>query len=400
MKLRGNALLGQSGGPTAVINASLAGLITEARQFDGIEKILGMRFGVEGLMAGEIVDLSAEPAETIEALRRTPSSALGSSRHKLTDDDFPRIFEIFAKHDVRYLFMIGGNDTMDTIHRLLNHASGIGYDLCGVGVPKTVDNDLYGTDHTPGYGSAARYVAISVKQAGLLARAMQRVDQFVIFQAVGRDAGWLAAASALARESSGDAPHLIYLPERAFDLDSFLADVERAYSEHGWVSIVIGEGIAFADGTAVSASQTRDKFKNIEFGAMGGASAAMILHQIVSEKFGWRGEFQVTESLQMCAADRASETDFSEAYMVGRAAVAIASRGTTGVMVTLRRKKGPKYECTTGTVPLADVAERSKPMGDEFISAEGNDVTAALLEYVRPLVGELPSYAKLNCRKA
>ncbi len=391
MKLKGNALLGQSGGPTAVINASLAGIIEGAEKFDGIDRVLGMRFGIEGFMSDEVVDLSAESPETISGLKNTPSSALGSCRHKLSDEDFPRILEMFRRYYVRYLFLIGGNDTMDTIHRIGAYAAGQDYELCGIGVPKTVDNDLFGTDHTPGYGSAARYVALSVMQAGLLARDMQRVDQFVIFQAVGRDAGWLAAASALASQCVAGAPHLIYVPERPFEMEQFLADVEQVQKREGWVSIVVGEGIAYADGTPVSASQTADKFRNIEFGAMGGTSAAMMLHKVLSEKFGWRGEFQVTESLQMCASDRTSETDVDEAYLAGRAAVDVAAAGASGLMVTLQRENGAAYRCITATAHLSEVAVKSRPMPDEFINAEGNGVTGAFLDYLRPLVGELPT---------
>jgi 6-phosphofructokinase 1 len=396
MALKGNVLLGQSGGPTAVINATLAGLIDSARRLDGVRKILGMRFGIEGLLAGEVIDLSTEPAATLRALRFSPGSALGSSRHKLKDGEFPGIFETLKKYDVRYVFMIGGNDTMDTIHRLEKHAVSIGYELQGIGLPKTVDNDLFGTDHTPGYGSAARYVSLSVKQAGLLACSMQRVDQVVIHQTVGRDAGWLAASSALAREREGDAPHLIYMPERPFDMDGFLADVQSVRDAYGWASVVIGEGISYADKTPVSSSRTLDTFKNTEFGAMGGASAALVLLQVICRRLGWRGEFQVTESLQMCAADRASETDRKEAYMVGKAAVRLAEKGVTGVMVSLERGKGRGYACGTGTVPLSEVAARSKPMPPELINAEGNGVTPAFLDYARPLVGELPSYARLR----
>ena len=400
MTLKGNALLGQSGGPTSVINASLAGIIDGARRFEGIDRVLGMRFGIEGFMAGDVVDLSAEKPEAAAGLRSTPSSALGSCRHKVTDGDFPGILERLQEYDIRALFMIGGNDTMDTIRRVEACAAGQGYELHGIGVPKTVDNDLFGTDHTPGYGSAARYVAMSVMQAGMLARDMQRVDQFVVFQTVGRDAGWLAAASALASASGAGAPHLIYMPERAFDMDGFLADAERIQAEQGWVSIVIGEGIAYADGTPVSASQTTDKFRNVEFGAMGGTSAAMILHKVLSDKFGWRGEFQVTESLQMCAADRVSESDVAEAYMAGLAAVDLAAAGGTGLMVTLEREGGDTYRCVTGTAPLSDVAVRSKPMPDEFINAAGNGVTDAYLDYLRPLVGDLPMYTTLDLNRA
>jgi len=395
--LKGNAIIGQSGGPTSVINSSLGGIIDGAKQFDQIEKILGMRFGIEGFMAGNIVDLGEESAETISGLKQTPSSALGSCRHKLTDDDLPVVLDMIKKANIRYVFLIGGNDTMDTIHRIEVYAKENNYELTGIGVPKTVDNDLFGTDHTPGFASAARYIALSVMQAGTLARDMQKVDQFVVFQAIGRDSGWLTASAAAGKRSDADAPHILCLPERAFDKDKFLGDVKKCYDKHGWVSISCGEGITFADGSPVSASQTTDKFNNVEFGAMGGTSAAMALHRMISNEFGFRGEFQVTESLPMCAADRAVQQDIEEAYMCGQAAVELAKQGQTGLMVSLVREAASTYKCGTGTANLVDVAVKAKPMPDEFINSDGNFITGAFLDYLRPLVGPLPEYVKLAC---
>jgi len=355
-----------------------------------------MRFGIQGFMESDIIDLGQEGPETIERLKTTPSSALGSCRYKLRDEDFPRLLEQLQRYDIRYVFLIGGNDTMDTIHRLEEFCRKANYPMLGVGIPKTVDNDLFGTDHTPGYGSAARYVAISVRQAGMLARDMKRVDQFVIFQTVGRSAGWLAAASALARSAEGDAPHLILVPERAFDRDRFLSAVKECYDKYGWCSVVCGEGITYADGTPVSAAQVTDQFSNIEFGAMGGTSAAMMLHRMISNTFGWRGEFQVCESLQMCAADRVSETDLEEAYACGREAVRLANEGVSGMMVSIQRESSSPYRYRLGTVPLAEVAIKAKPMPDEFIDDKNLYVTEAFLEYARPLVGPLPEYVRLR----
>ncbi len=393
--LKGNAIIGQSGGPTSVINASLAGVVEAAKAFPGISNVLGMRWGIEGFMTENIVDLSGLTADFIAALKKTPSSALGSSRHKLKDHDLPVVFEVLRKFDIRYVFLIGGNDTMDTIHRVEEYCKKQGYELIGIGVPKTVDNDLFGTDHTPGYPSAARYVAMSVRQAGLLARDMQKVDQFVIFQSVGRSAGWLAAAAAVCKKEPQDPPHILCLPERPFERDSFLAAVKRCYDSYGWISIVCGEGVSYADGTPVSASRVKDKFSNVEFGAMGGTSAAMALHRMISDEFGFRGEFQVTESLPMCAADRTSQVDIDEAAMCGRKAVELAAEGRTGHMVSLVRQPGPGYSCTTGTAALAEVAVKAKPMPAEYLSADGMFVTDAFLDYVRPLIGELPEYVNL-----
>lgn len=398
--LHGNAIIGQSGGPTSVINSSLAGIIQGCLDQPAIRRTLGMQYGIEGFMRGEVIDLGRERPAVIEALRTTPSSALGSCRHKIKEADFPRILEMLRRHDIRYYFLIGGNDTMDTIHRVEAYCRQQGYELTGVGVPKTVDNDLCATDHTPGFGSAARYVALSVKQAGMLARDMKLVDQYVIFQTVGRSAGWLPAAAALARSAEDDAPHIILLPERPFDRDRFLAAVKRSHDRFGWCSVVCGEGVCHADGTPISASTVTDKFANVEFGAMGGTSAAMMLHRMIHAEFGWRGEFQVCESLQMCAADRACAGDVEEAYACGRRAVELAAAGTSGVMVTIVRESGDPYRWTLGTAPLGEVALGAKPMPDAFITADGFDVTPACLDYLRPLVGPLPDYVRLAAAPA
>jgi len=400
MPALGNALVGQSGGPTTVINSSLVGVVDAASRSKKIGRVFGMRFGIEGVLNDALVDLGRQKSETLAALRTTPSSALGSSRLKLADQHFEPILAQLKKYDIRFFFMIGGNDTMDTIHRVVAFAGEHGWEMTGVGIPKTVDNDLFGVDHTPGFPSAARYVALSVLQAGLLARDMQRVDQFVIFQTVGRSAGWLPAAAACARTKSLTAPHVILLPERPFDRHKFLSAVKQAHADHGFVSIVCGEGITNTDGTPVSASTTTDNFANVEFGAMGGASAAMILHRIICDEFGWRGEFQVTESLQMSAADRAVKLDFDEAYACGKQAVKLALKGHGGVMVTIERARGRKYKAEFGTIPLGEVANHERPMPDEYIAADGMDVTPAFLKYARPLVGELPEYAALKIKPA
>ena len=396
---KANAVIGQSGGPTSVINSSLCGVIQAARDSKAIGRLYGMRFGILGFLESKMIDLGKVDPGVIEGLRATPASALGSCRKKLHDDELPSVLELFRKHDIRYLFMIGGNDTMDTINRIVAFCREKGYELFAVGIPKTVDNDLCGTDHTPGYGSAGRYVALSVLQGGLLARDMRQVDSFVIYQAVGRDAGWLAAASAVARNRPEDPPHLIYVPERSFDPEQFIEDVSRCQRSFGYVSIVCGEGIHYADGTPVSASSIKDKFGNIEFGAMGGTSAAMFLHRILSSKMKLRGEFQVVESLQMCAMDRVSAVDLEEAYRCGRKAVELVQDGISGVMVSIVREEGGNiggYASSLGTAPLGDVAVRSKPMPDHFISEQGNYVTEDFIRYVAPLIGELPRYVSLE----
>ena len=400
--LKGNAIVGQSGGPTSVINSTLAGVIEGARRSKQIGRLFGMRFGIEGVLGNHLLDLNEYDRAATKKLQATPSSALGSSRLKLQEEHFGPILKQLKKFDIRYFFMIGGNDTMDTIHRVVEYANNSGYEMSGIGVSKTVDNDLFGTDHTPGYPSAARYVALSIQQGGRLARDMQRVDQFVVFQTVGRSAGWLPAAAACAKKNAADPPHIILMPEVAFDREKFLAAVEKAQKKFGFVSIVCGEGITNADGSPVSASGTQDRFGNVEFGAMGGTSAAMMLHRMISDEFGWRGEFQVTESLQMCAADRAVKLDIDEAFGCGKEAVRLAKNDESGVMVTINRtsKPGETYACNFGTIPLGQVANAERPMPANFISKDGLFVTKAFLDYASPLIGELPEFFDLDLKKA
>ncbi len=394
--IKGNALIGQSGGPTSVINSSLAGVIEKAMKSALIQNIYGMNYGIEGFMQEMIFDLGKQPSKVIKGLRRTPSSALGSSRHKVQEKDFPVILNVLKKFNIRYFFLIGGNDTMDTIHRVEEYCKKQKYELHGIGIPKTVDNDLFGTDHTPGFASAARSNILNVLQGGLLARDMQRVDKFVIYQTIGRDAGWLAAATAMARKSEEDAPHLIYCPEFHFSRDKFLKDVDKCIKSYGWVSIVCGEGLKYADGTAVSASTTKDKFNNTEFGAMGGASVATNLHRMIVDEFGYRGEFQITESLIMSDYARASEVDLEEAYQCGVEAVKLAEKGESGVMVSIKRVSNRPYKITFDKVPLKEVAVSAKPMPPDYFNKEGNHVSSKFIDYMKPLAGEMPKFVRLE----
>lgn len=392
--MKGNCIVGQSGGPTAVINSSLAGVAKAIGKSEKFGTLYGMRYGIEGFMNEWLINLSEQPGDLMKGLRYTPGSALGSSRYKLKDEDFPRIIEVLKKYDIRYFFLIGGNDTMDTINRVEAHCRKEGYELTGVGIPKTVDNDLFGTDHTPGFPSAARSNILNVMQAGILARDMKKVDQFVVYQTIGRDAGWLGAATAAAKIHEDDAPHLIYCPEFTFDRDKFLADVDGVYRKYGYVSVVCGEGLKYADGTAVSAARTKDKFNNTEFGAMGGASVGLNLHRMISKEFGFRGEFQITESLIMSDFVRSVELDQLEAYAAGQEAVRLALEGETGNMVTIERLSNDPYESTFGKIPLHEVAAKAKPMPRMYFNEAGNFVSPAFLDYIRPLIGDLPDFVK------
>lgn len=393
---KGNAIIGQSGGPTSVINSSLAGIILGAKASSMIGEIYGMNYGIEGFMQEKILDLGKQPESVLAGLRNTPGSALGSTRHKVTEDDFPKIMSILKKFNIRFFFLIGGNDTMDTINRVEAYCRSKGYELTGIGIPKTVDNDLFGTDHTPGFASAARSNILNVLQSGVLARDMKKVDQFVVYQTIGRDAGWLGAATALARRKPDDAPHLIYCPEFDFDREKFLSDVEKVYKRIGWVYIVCGEGLKYSDGLPVSASRTTDKFNNVEFGAMGGASVGLNLHRIVSEEFGFRGEFQITESLIMSDIVRGTQLDLDEAFQCGLEAVKLAEAGDTGQMVSIIRTSNDPYTIKYGKAILKDVAVKARPMPTEYFNAEGNFVSDAFLDYIRPLIGVLPEFTTLE----
>jgi 6-phosphofructokinase len=394
--LKANALIGQSGGPTSVINSSLAGVINTALSSSIIENIYGMQFGIEGLMQELLYDLGNQSRKIIEGLRHTPSSALGSSRHKVQEEDLPLILNVLKKYNIRYLFLIGGNDTMDTIQRVEAYCRNEKYELTGIGIPKTVDNDLFGTDHTPGFASAARANILNVMQSGILACDMQKVDKFVIYQTIGRDSGWLAAATAMARKSEEDAPHLIYTPEFHFDRGKFLKEVENCIKSIGWVSVVCGEGLKYSDGTPVSSATTKDKFNNIEFGAMGGASVAISLHRMITEEFGYRGEFQIPESLIMSDFVRSSSVDLNEAYRCGVEAVKLVAKGDSGVMVSIKRISNDPYTVEFGKVELKEVALSAKPMPAEFLNSEANHVSQLFIDYMKPLAGELPEFARLE----
>ncbi len=369
--LRGNLIVGQSGGPTAVINASLAGVIQEAHRHEVISAIYGMTHGVEGLLQEDLVDLSAEPVETVELLKHTPSAALGSCRHKLRDADYERILGILRAHNVRY------------------------YDLRVIGIPKTVDNDLVETDHCPGHPSVARWLAVSVRDAGLDTEAIGVVDTVKVIETMGRDSGWITATTALARTHEGAAPHLIYLPERPLRRDQFLADVERLYQKLGHVVVTVCEGQKDEHGQYLSASTKSvdvDKFGHPQ---LGGVAAALC--DLISSQLKIKARFDKPGTIQRVSAALASSVDVDEAWRVGQAAVAHAIKGQSGQMVTIIRESDHPYRSHTGLVPLKRVANAIRPVPDEFIAQLGNDVTPAYLSYIRPLIGgPLPAHARLR----
>jgi len=389
--IKGRAIVAQSGGPTTVINASACGVIqTVLAHRETFTGLYGGLNGIRGVLAEELYDIAAEDPATIEGLKRTPSSALGSCRHKLKDltadrADYERILEVFRAHDIRYFFYIGGNDSMDTADKLAQLAADADYELIAMGVPKTIDNDLACTDHCPGYGSVAKYTATAVMEAGRDTEAMYTTDTVTIHEVMGRNAGWIAAAAGLARRDAADAPHLIYLPEVAFDLGRFVADVQACLAERGGCFIVCGEGVKDADGTYIA--DAGGKFNTDSFGHVQLGGAADALKAIVEREIGVKARTNRAGTAQRNAMHVASATDVAEAYLAGKAAVDAVLAGEHGKMVTLvRDETGGRYTCTTGLAPLREVANGEKLLPREYINDAGNGVTDAFRDYLRPLV--------------
>ncbi len=392
-RLVGNALVGQSGGCTAVINSSLAGIVQGAARCPEIKAIYGMRFGIQGALAGQFVDLGKLDPAVIEALRFTPACALGTCRYKLQPEDAARMVALCRERAVRYFFYIGGNDSADTSHRIALAAAAIGYELRVVGVPKTIDNDLPATDHSPGYGSIARFVALATADAGRDTEASRLIDPIKIIEVMGRNAGWVAAASALGKHDEEDAPHLIYIPERPLSVERFLADVQRVYDRLGYAVIVVPETIRDEHGRplAEEGAEERDAFGHRRL-----AGAANRLANLIQDRLGVRARWDKPGTIQRALMAAASTVDLAEAYLVGRKAVEFAVAGQHDVMVTLVREPGPVYRCHAETAPLAAIANQEKKLPPEFLNAEGNHVTEAFLEYARPLIGEpLPRYPRI-----
>jgi 6-phosphofructokinase 1 len=387
-------VIGQSGGPTAVINASLAGAVLEAKRHAEIEGVYGSLDGILGIIHENMIDLGRERPEVIEGLRSTPSAILGSCRYKLSAEDYERILAVFRAHDIRYFLYIGGNDSMDTAHRLGQLAAEKKYPLVVMGIPKTVDNDLPHTDHCPGYGSAARFTALSVRDAGRDSEAIGSVDSVKIMEIMGRNAGWLTAASALARENPEDAPHLIYVPERPLNLDRFLEDVQRVYEDRRHVVIAVCEGLKDDSGGVLA--ESRLPIDVDAFGQAQRGGVADLLCQLVRGRLGLKARFDKVGTIQRVFMATASPVDVHEAALVGETAVRHAVEGVTDRMVTLERVGDEPYRCTTGLIELAEVANQERLLPDEFLSPSGNDVTAAFTRYAAPLLGgPLPPYTRL-----
>ncbi len=385
-------LVGQSGGPTAVINATLAGVMRESYRHGEIGAVLGMRRGLDGLLARDFVSLDGRNDGDLRRLAATPSAALGSSRRKLDETEVLAALTILEELGVRYLLYVGGNDSADTSHRLARAAASSGYPLAVVGIPKTIDNDLVGMDHTPGYPSIARYVATATLDAGMDAEATATVDQVRILEVMGRNSGWVAAAAALAKRGPSQAPHLIYMPERPFSGETFLADVEVAYKRFGFVVAVVTETVRDPEGRFWAQAPEADAFGHPRL-----VGAAERLCQLVRQNLGIRARFDKPGTLQRSSSLCVSPVDRAEAGAAGEAAVQAAIAGHSDKMVTIQRLADRPYRSFTALAPLAEIANAERHMPDEYLSARGNFVTPAFLKYLRPLIGtRLPVYARFT----
>jgi len=396
--LTDNLLLAQSGGPTAVINSSVCGIVDEAVRQPRIDGIYGAVNGILGVLHEDLVDLRHEEPATLQSLRRTPSAALGSCRHKLREDDYSRLLEVFKAHAIRFFLYAGGNDSMDTAHRMAELAEEKKYAVQVIGVPKTVDNDLMVTDHCPGYGSVSRFNAIAARDSGLDTEAIYTSDTVKIFETMGRDTGWITASTALGKDDPDSAPHLIYLPERPFIPERFLKDVKSVYDRLGRVVICVCEGLKDERGEFLRASSKHldiDKFRHPQLGGVGD-----YLVGLISENLKIKARCDKPGTIQRVSMTCASEVDLEEAYSVGQNALSKAIDGENDRMVTLVRKRNDPYECETGLVELDKVALKSKRVPDAFINKECNFVNDGFLEYAKPLIGEpLPHYVHLRKKR-
>ena len=391
--LIGNAVVGQSGGPTAAINATLAGVIRGVKENvhnGSIRTLYGMRNGVEGLLEERLVDLTEFFAddEIITTLENTPAAALGSCRKKLPDPEkdtevFEKLLSIFKKYDIRYFFYIGGNDSMDTVAKLSAYTKGHDYEMCIMGIPKTIDNDLVVTDHTPGYGSAAKYIAVTMQEI-LRDCAVYTTKAVTIVEIMGRDAGWLTAASAIGRNISGYGPDLVYLPERNFDMDEFFEDLNKILDDHPNVVVAVSEGVHFADGTYVCEGTSSGAIDVFGHKALSGTGKALEL--AVKAKLGCKVRSIELNLPQRCAAHLASKTDIDESVCVGREAVRTASEGVTRQMMTIERVSTAPYITRISHSDVSEIANKIKWVDDKFINARGNNVTDECVEYLLPLI--------------
>ena len=402
-----NAFYAQSGGVTAVINATACGVIETARANKAhIGKVYAGNNGIIGALREDLIDTSKESARTIAALRHTPSGAFGSCRYKLKNPadslvEYERLIEVFKAHNIGYFFYNGGGDSQDTAYKISQISKQLNYPITCIGVPKTVDNDLPLTDSCPGFGSVAKYVAISTREAGLdVASMAESSTKVFILEVMGRHAGWIAAAAGLAKEQEGDPPHIILFPEIAFDQKKFLAKVNATVKKHGYCVVVVSEGAQYKDGRFVADAGSVDAFGHTQLGGV-----APTLANMVKKELGYKYHWAVADYLQRAARHIASATDVEQAYAMGKAAVEFALAGKNAVMPIIVRKPGKTYRWTVGEAKLSKVANVEKKMPRKYITADGFGITAAGRAYLEPLIkGEdyppykngLPQYARLK----
>lgn len=389
-QIKGNALVFQSGGPSPAINASLCGVIQEAQKHsDIITGIYGAFNSTIGLLKENLIDLNKESTDTVNAMRYVPSSALGTCRYKVLDRDYERILEVLDAQNIRYVFVIGGNDSMDTADTI-GKLTGKRGDIIVIGIPKTIDNDLPKTDHTPGFGSAAKYMAVAVMEAGKDVEAIYTKETVTIVECMGRAAGWLTAATGVAMRKKGDAPHLVYVPEIPFNVDKFVADVKDTVKEYGGCVVAASEGIRDADGNYLAAKEgtlSKDSFGNVDLGGVG-----PVLVRIVEKEIGVWSRYNLAGTFQRVGGHIASLTDINESYQVGQAAVKAAIGGNTRKMVSLKRgTENGKYIFSTGLVDLSKVANAVKYLPRSYMNDSGNHISDKMREYTLPLIaGDIP----------
>jgi 6-phosphofructokinase len=402
-----NAFYAQSGGVTAVINASACGLIETARRHpDKIGRVYAGRHGIIGALTEDMIDVSKESRAAISALRHTPGGAFGSARYKLAGIDknraqYARLIDIFRAHDIGYFFYNGGNDSMDTAQKVSEIAVQMDYPIGCIGIPKTVDNDLPITDCCPGFGSAAKYIAVSTREAALDVASMARTSTKVfVLEVMGRHAGWIAAAGGLAGEKTGDAPHIILFPEIAFEREAFLQKVKATVEKRGYCVVVVSEGVKDAAGKFLAEAGTQDAFGHAQLGGVG-----PVVAQMTQQAFGYKFHWAVADYLQRSARHIASKVDVDQAYAVGKAAVQFALQGKNAVMPIIVRKSSKPYRWGIGEAPLSAVANQEKKVPRNFITADGFGITAACRRYLLPLIGGegyppyragLPAYVTLK----
>jgi 6-phosphofructokinase len=391
-----NAFYAQSGGVTAVINASACGVIETARRHKRvIANVYAGRDGIVGALTEDLIDTGRESAAAIRALRHTPAGAFGSARYKLAGLEknraqYERLIEVFRAHDIGYFFYNGGNDSMDTAHKVSEIGRLLGYPIACIGIPKTVDNDLPITDCCPGFGSVAKYIAISTREAALDVASMARTStKIFVLEVMGRHAGWIAAAAGLAGQKTGDAPHIILFPEIAFDREQFLAKVKASVERCGYCVIVVSEGVRDASGKFLAEAGTRDAFGHAQLGGVG-----PVVAQITKDALGYKFHWAVADYLQRAARHAASAVDVKQAYAVGKAAVEFAVQGKNAVMPVIVRKSSTPYRWSIGEAPLEKIANREKKVPRNYIAADGFGITAACRRYLSPLIGgeDYPPY--------